>query len=90
MLLKATTQDKCGVRVVNATNIPRRNKGAMKATVDQDTCIGCALCAQICPEVFRMEGDKAVVFVPEVPPEAAATCQEAADACPVTAITITD
>ncbi len=60
----------------------------MKAKVDQDTCIGCALCAQICPEVFRMEGDKAVVFVAIVPKEVEDACKEAADECPVTAITI--
>ena len=56
--------------------------------MDQDTCIGCALCAQICPEVFMMEGDKAVVFVAIVPKEVEDTCKEAADECPVTAITI--
>ncbi len=60
----------------------------MKAKVDQDTCIGCALCAQICPEVFRMEGDKAVVFVAIVPKKVEDACKEAADECPVTAITI--
>lgn len=62
----------------------------MKATVDQDTCIGCALCVEICPEVFKMEADKAIAFVPVVPPEVAATCQEAAEACPVAAIAITE
>ena len=60
----------------------------MKAKVDQDTCIGCALCAQFCPEVFRREGDKAVVFVAIVPKKVEDACKEAADECPVTAITI--
>ncbi len=61
----------------------------MKASVDQDTCIGCNLCANTCPEVFRMEGDKAVVIVDVVPKEAEETCQQACDDCPVTAISIT-
>ena len=25
--------------------------------VDQECCIGCEVCVQICPQVFRMEGD---------------------------------
>jgi len=25
--------------------------------VDQEACISCEVCTQICPEVFRMEGD---------------------------------
>lgn len=58
----------------------------MKARVDSDTCIGCSLCVTTCPQVFKMEGDKAVVIVPIVPKEVEKTCQQAADECPVTAI----
>lgn len=29
----------------------------MKAYVDKDTCIGCELCTQICPDVFSMDDD---------------------------------
>jgi ferredoxin len=69
----------------------RKIKGAiMKATVDQDTCIGCTLCPQICPEVFKMEGDKAVVYVDPVPKEVEDTCKDAASQCPVNAITVTE
>lgn len=60
----------------------------MKAKVDQDTCIGCTLCVQVCPEVFVMEDDKAVVYVAIVPKEVQDSCEEAADECPVSAITI--
>ncbi|VGO19944.1 ferredoxin [Pontiella sulfatireligans] len=60
----------------------------MKATVDPDLCIGCGVCEQICDAVFEMDDNVAKVKGAEVPPEAEASCQEAADACPVEAITI--
>ena len=60
----------------------------MKAKVDADTCIGCGLCVDTCPEVYRMEGDKAVAYVAVVPKDAEDKCKKAADECPVTAIAI--
>ena len=62
----------------------------MKAIVNAATCIGCGLCTSICPEVFVMEGDLAIVKGDAIPAEAVSSCQEAADSCPVTAITIED
>jgi ferredoxin len=61
---------------------------AMEAFVNQDTCVGCGLCADTCPEVFEMEDNVARVKVDEVPSEAAAKCKDAAEACPVDAITL--
>lgn len=59
----------------------------MKAHVDQDTCIGCGLCPSICPEVFQMNDDgKAEEVVDEVPTTAEDSAKEAADGCPVNAI----
>ncbi len=58
----------------------------MKARVDPDICIGCGLCANTCPEVFDMQGDKAVVKVSTVPDGAQDTCKKATEECPVTAI----
>ena len=60
----------------------------MKAKVDKELCIGCALCVTTCPEVFKMDDDKAVVIGSAVPKNAEAACQQAADECPVTAIII--
>lgn len=60
----------------------------MKADVNKDTCIGCGLCADACPEVFVMEDAIAKVKVPEIPPECEECCRKAADECPVEAISI--
>ncbi len=60
----------------------------MKAKVNPEICIGCTLCVQTCPEVFRMEGDKAVVRVDMVAKNGEGTGRQAADDCAVTAITI--
>jgi len=60
----------------------------MKAKVDPDICIGCGLCVSTCPEVFRMESDKAVVYVETIPAKLGDLCRKAADECPVTAIEV--
>lgn len=60
----------------------------MKAIVDPETCIGCELCVQICKDVFRMEGDKAVAYVDPVPAKCEDICRQAKDECPVEAISI--
>jgi len=60
----------------------------MKVTIDIDGCIGCGLCVSTCPEVFKMNDDKAVVFVSVVPKAAETNCKKAAEDCPVTVITV--
>ena len=61
----------------------------MKAIVDKNLCIGCGLCVEVCPEVFEMGDDnKAQAKVSPVPSNAESSCREAADQCPVSAITI--
>ena len=62
----------------------------MRAKVDADVCTGCELCTQTCPEVYSMKGDVAVAIKGDVPAEYEDTCKQAADECPVEAITIED
>ncbi len=58
----------------------------MKATVDEDLCTGCGLCESTCPEVFELQDDLAVVKVDTVPKDAEESCKQAAEDCPVEAI----
>ncbi len=60
-----------------------------KAVIDRDGCIACGLCADTCPEVFRMAEDGlAEVYVDEVPEEQKDAAAEAAEDCPVNVISV--
>lgn len=61
----------------------------MKAKVDPDLCTACGLCQEICPEVFEPDDDGiAQVKVDEIPAELEESVRDAADQCPVEAITV--
>ena len=61
----------------------------MKASVDRDICIGCGLCEITCPEVFELDDEMvSTVIVDEIPEELEECAQEAAEECPVSAITV--
>ncbi len=61
----------------------------MKAVVDQELCIGCGACEQLCPQVFKLGDDgKSHVIAQEC--DSAGCCEEAADSCPAGAISIED
>ena len=61
----------------------------MKATVNEELCIGCESCVDICPDVFEMQNDLAVCrFDDEIPEGFEDACREAAESCPVEAIDI--
>lgn len=63
----------------------------MKAFVDQDTCISCGMCVSTCSEVFEFNGDgKAESQVDVVPPELEEDARQAANGCPVDAISVSE
>lgn len=60
----------------------------MKAVVDADLCTGCELCVSTAPDVFEMDDDVATMKGDEIPEDALDSAKEAAEECPVEAITI--
>ncbi|MFW6164236.1 MAG: ferredoxin [Planctomycetota bacterium] len=62
----------------------------MKAAIDEDLCTACGTCPEVCPEVFELPDDAEVarVKVDEVPSALVAKAREAAEECPVDAISI--
>ena len=56
--------------------------------VDEDLCIGCGTCEDICPAVFKLGDDG---FSHVIDPDgcaAAGCCEDAAEECPADAISI--
>ena len=57
-----------------------------KPVINVDDCEGCGSCEETCPEVFKMGDDeKATVIGPDKCNTC--NCEEAAELCPVQAIT---
>jgi len=60
----------------------------MKAVVDPELCTGCELCVNTCPDLFEMGESTAKAKVDAVPEGAEDCAKQAAEDCPVTAITL--
>ena len=61
----------------------------MRPEIDENLCIGDAICVDICPEVFEMRDDNLAHVIDESPDVSIEDrVTEAADACPTSAITI--
>jgi len=52
--------------------------------VDRDKCIGCGLCASLCPEVFELKNGKSHVKNPK----GKCNLKEVVDSCPAQAISV--
>jgi len=61
----------------------------MSVVIDQEACIGCGRCVEICPAVFFLDEKigKSVVL-DEDACEYTGCCEAAAENCPVHAITV--
>lgn len=60
----------------------------MKISVDPDLCIGCGLCEDVCPELFRLESGIARAITESPEPEAYSDVEECVELCPVAAIIV--
>ena len=59
----------------------------MIPVVDEELCIGCGNCEEICPSVFQLMDDKSTVIDPDGC-DYADCCEAAEENCPVEAITL--
>lgn len=55
----------------------------MKVIIDKEKCIGCGVCANVCPQGIELADGKAVIKDDNV-----ACLKEAADVCPINIIKI--
>ncbi len=64
--------------------------GEMRVRIDEELCIACGLCSQICPEAFapREEDDIAEVIASEDELDELECVQEAVESCPTEAIVV--
>jgi len=60
--------------------------GRMRLVVDLTLCQGYAQCCFLAPETFRLNGNEALMYVPEPDDAQRTKVQRAAAACPVQAI----
>ena len=61
---------------------------SMRVEIDPEQCLCRGSCLDICPEVFEIKDDVAIVRFAEIPARFEAACREAAELCPTRAISV--
>jgi ferredoxin len=61
----------------------------LKVVIDKPACCGYGICAEICPEVFKLDGNGIVFEEDEIVPEGLEEkAREGAAACPQSALAV--
>ncbi len=63
---------------------------AYKVSVDRNLCIGAGSCVAVAPQAFALDNEAKAIVLPTASSTDDTTLMEAAKACPVAAIIITD
>ncbi len=64
-------------------------KGTLRVVAYRSRCCGYGLCAQVCPQVYKLDADGLVYLDSEVvPPELEEEAREGAAACPAEALLV--
>ena len=75
----------------NNTNSSGPKKvGKLTITVDRDLCIGAASCVAVAPKTYALDNEAKAIFLDTAEEDNSDTQLDAAKACPVAAIIITD
>jgi ferredoxin len=62
--------------------------GAFRVIVDPNKCQGYGVCAEICPDVYKLNDQGFAYVEADAPAELESAIMEARDNCPVEAITV--
>lgn len=61
----------------------------LRVSADRTRCCGYGLCAQICPQIYKLDADGLVYLDTDVvPPELEEEAREGAAACPAEALAV--
>ncbi|XHS00815.1 ferredoxin [Sphingomonas sp. DBB INV C78] len=61
----------------------------LKVVIDKPACCGYGICAEICPEVFKLDANGIVFVETEIVPEGLEEkAREGAEACPQSALAV--
>lgn len=64
--------------------------GKLTIKIDRDLCIGAASCVAVAPKTYALDNEAKAIFLPTAQEENESIQLDAAKACPVAAIIITD
>jgi ferredoxin len=62
--------------------------GEFEVAIDKARCCGYGICAEICPDVYKLDAQGFAYVEGPVPPALVTAAHEAAEACPEEAVTL--